>query len=156
MTHTREKRVIGFFVAKGLLISSAYEPAGSAKLKASDILYVAAHVEPRILEVLPAALIHFPKSFLDKERLPKAVHDVVAAIKAGNETGRDLAGIKYKDMARWANLKLEDKRAVPLSERKVLRAFRLKPKTLEILEAKAKARGITVTSLIERLAAEAL
>ena len=145
------ERVIGFFVAKGLLISEYYAPKGSERLNSKDVLWVAKHAEPRVLEVLPAAILHFPSSFPDKEKFPRIIHKIVEAIKAGETDGPEIKGFSYKDMKRWADMELSDQRTVPLSKKKVLKAFRLRPSIIELLQEKAEAKGLNATSYLEEL-----
>ena len=67
MNKFREK-VLGFLKAKGLLIAPDITPMPSIKLDAQEVYEFALKYEPRVLEVFPAALIHFPSTFLHRKK----------------------------------------------------------------------------------------
>ena len=73
--------ILGFFVGKGLLTDPNVEARPSVVLDIKHVLKAAEEVEPRILEVLPAALLHFPRSFKNKRALPKEFLSLLEAIK---------------------------------------------------------------------------
>jgi hypothetical protein len=145
------KKVLGFLVAKGLLISPQFPPCGTAKLTVDDFVKTANDIEPRVLAVLPAAIIHFPKSFLDRRHLPPEVQAVVDAILAGNSSGPELLGVPYEEMNRWAHAKLKDARARPLAKRRVRKTYRLQPEIVASLKKLAKQAKTTETAIIEQL-----
>jgi hypothetical protein len=147
----KAKKVLGFLVAKGLLISPNFTPCGTAKLTVDDFVETANEVEPRVLAVLPAAIIHFPRSFLDYRRLPKEVKDVIDAILAGNKTGPELLGIPYDEMNRWAHAKLKDARARPLNVRRIRKTYRFRPQIAARLRKLARKAKTTETAIIEKL-----
>lgn len=132
-------------------MSPSVSPAGGVKLTIGDCLLVAEEVEPRILAVLPAALIHFPRSFLDYHEMPKVLRAIIDAILAGKEDGPGLGMIEFVELRRWAYASLKDGRAKPLAERKVRRTYRLKPRVAELLAEKASAGHTTETAIIESL-----
>ncbi len=146
-----EKRVLGFLTAKGFLIAPHITPTGSVKLRLSDVLSVGLNSEPRVIEVLPAAILHFPKSFLGLDEMPDKLRTTLECIRAGMTAGPSLAGIPYKEMLRWANEPLPDKRTKPESERKVTKAFRLKRSTLKQLKLLAAKENVSETDILERL-----
>lgn len=143
--------VFGFLVAKGLLLAEGVPTKPMAKLNLKDVMRVGLEIEPRVLEVLPAALLHFPRSFTNQKALPEKVRMVVDHIKRGERVGPDLAGIKYSDMRRWANTEMKDNRVVPTDERRVMKSIRLRKSTLTVLKEKAKSAKMTETEMIERL-----
>lgn len=145
------RRVLGFLKAKGLLLVDEIESAPTVKLDIAKVLKVGTEIEPRVIEVLPVALLHFPRTFINWRALPEKVKEVLAHIKKGAETGPDLAGIPYKAMKRWASLNMKDKRVKPISERRVMKSLRFRPTTIAALRKKAEAAGITETEFIERL-----
>jgi hypothetical protein len=145
-----EARVIGFLVAKGLLIDPRANPLPLVKLTPEEVLWVAENVEPRVLEVLPAALLHFPRSFLHWDRYPKEIQSAAAAIRKGDVRHPNVFGLKFADMKRWAELELTDRRTKPVSQKRVMRAFRLRPETITKLSRAAAKHGITETELLER------
>ncbi len=146
-----EQRVLGFLSAKGLLIAPHVTPKSSVKIRLADALTVGLHIEPRVIEVLPAAILHFPKSFLGMHEMPEKLRLTLDCIRSGAETGPSLAGIPYEAMLRWANEPLPDKRTKPERERKVTKAFRLKKTTLENLKIQASQRNMSETEFLEWL-----
>ena len=103
----KDKNVLGFVVAKGLLrgdFSADYTEAFTV----NDFLSTAEQVEPRVLAVLPAALIHFPEAFLDRDSLPELLNLIIKAILRDNEDGPDLFHVPFSELKRWANLTLKD------------------------------------------------
>ena len=102
----RFKKVLGFFVAKGLLFTKAVEPQPTVKLDVADVLWVGEHIEPRVFEVLPAALLHFPKTFLHQEKLSDEFVGIIERIKKDVKEGPDFQGISYLKMRHWARKRL--------------------------------------------------
>jgi hypothetical protein len=151
ISQSLERRVFGFFVAKGLLIAPHIAPKSSVKLRIADVVNVGLHVEPRIIEVLPAAMLHFPRSFIGYEDMPEKLREALDCIRSGKELGPSLAGIPYKAMLRWANEPLPDKRTRPERDRRITKAFRLKRAALEKLKTDASSAGLTETRYLEEL-----
>jgi hypothetical protein len=147
----RAQRVLGFFMAKGLLVGQEVPRRGDVKLNLDDVLWVADRVEPRVLEVLPAAMIHFPRTFLATAQAPDDLADVIRAIKAGDEQGPDFRGMRFRAMRKWANRATKDKRTKPLSQIKRNKTLRLSPEALHALESGAENAGVSQTQFIERL-----
>jgi hypothetical protein len=143
--------IYGFLVAKGLLLAEGVPKKPMAKLNIREVMRVGLEIEPRVLEVLPAALLHFPRSFTNQKALPDKVAVVIDHIRRGEKVGPDLAGIKYADMRRWANIEMKDNRVVPVDEKRVMKSIRLKKSTLKLLSARAKTAKVTETEMIERL-----
>ncbi len=146
-----EKRVLGFLTAKGLLIAPHITPKSSVKIRIRDALTVGLNSEPRVIEVLPAAILHFPRSFLGYDEMPDTLRRTLECIRAGMETGPSLAGIPYSEMLRWANEPLPDKRTKPERERRITKAFRLKRAALENLKIRASREKMSETEFLERL-----
>ncbi len=138
-------------MAKGLLVGEDVPLHGDAKLDVEDVLWVGAKVEPRVFEVLPAALIHFPRTFIRKAMIPAQLAEVISAIKAGKTSGPDFRGMRYRDMRKWANKATTDGRTKPLSEIRVNKTFRLSPKAVAALERRSKQAGLTKTRFLESL-----
>ena len=83
----KTNRILGFLVAKGLLIAPGVKPYPTVKLTIPDVLEAAELDEPRILEVLPAALLSFPKSFLHFEALPEELQVIIQHISNRSNYG---------------------------------------------------------------------
>lgn len=147
----RVRRVMTFFVEIGLLDTNWLKPLKANVLKIEDVLWVAKNIEPRVLEVFPAALIHYPKSFLGLDKLPLELRKIIDNIRLGRAVDGMYKGIEIKKMAFWANFQLPDKRTKPLNEQRVMKTFRFKPTTvLKIKQAAAK-KGVSETALLESL-----
>lgn len=144
-------RVLGFLQAKKLLFSDGISPLPSAKITIKDALWVGRNVEPRVLEVLPAAILHFPRAFLDLKNVPDDLDAVLAALKRRENAGPPLDWVPYKDLKRWTEFQLPDKRVRPLSEKRIARTYRLKAETIKAIRERAKAQGIAEGAVIELL-----
>lgn len=145
----RTKRILGFFVGKGLLAVTDIQPCPSVKLDIEEVVRTGLEREQRILEVLPAAMLRFPRSFLNWHKVPEKLKIVLDCLKKGKEQGPDLAGIPYKDLRKWANYELPDKRTVPVKERRVMKSLRLKPSTLTAIKRLAAESGKSESAIIE-------
>ena len=85
---------LGFLVAKGFLKTNMpvlLRP--NKRLRLDDALWAGEHVEPRILEVLPAAVLRLGRHFdLNPERHPDLAN-VVASLRAGETDGKEFRGV---------------------------------------------------------------
>ena len=95
----RYRRVLGRFVAAGLLSTSEQTIPHRGKLRLADVLW-AGEAEPRILELLPALLIKKPSFFEDRSALPEDLTQAVRALRRG-EIPPEFRGIPGADLARW-------------------------------------------------------
>lgn len=142
---------MGFLVAKGFLRTNqdlALLPNRRIQLK--DAIWAGMHVEPRILEVLPAAVVRLPRHFdLDANEHPE-LYSVVEKLKKGEETGQPLWGIPFEKLRAWVHLPLPDGRVKDIAEKKVTKTFRLKPAVVKRLRELAHELGCTQTEVLER------
>lgn len=67
------------------------------------------------------------------------------------EIQRDLSGISSAEGNQWVEFPLRDRRVKPVTEKKVVKTFRLSPRALERLHEMARERGSSETSVIENL-----
>ena len=95
----RYRRVLGRFVAAGLLSTSEPTKPHRGPIRVADALW-AGEVEPMILELLPALLIKKPSFFEDPQRLPDDLADVVRSLRRA-EIPAEFRGIPAADLARW-------------------------------------------------------
>ncbi len=148
------RRVFGFLSSIGLLRTPEnHEGRKSTKLSLRDVLK-AGKVEPRVFEVLPAAMYAYPKSFLHQETLPEELQIIIKALHAGEERTTSYGGITYKEMKRWMHFQLPDKRTKPLGKKRILRTFSLPPHTCETISEIAKSEGISQADVIVRAIAQ--
>lgn len=148
--NNKAQKVLGFLHAKGLLWVRGVKPQHFAKIHAKDALWVAKNIEPRVLEVLPAALLHFPKAFLFTDQLPDDFLKIVADIQKGKQAGNNYNGIEYKDMLRWANVQLKDQRTKKQENKKTNMTLRLSEKHKLKFKTIADRQKISLTNLLEQ------
>ena len=149
------KPILSFLAGKRLLIIPSIEPKPSNRISVKRAVRVGLELEPRVIEVLPAAIIHFPRSFVDLDAMPEKLREVVGRIRAGKGSGPSLASIPYTAMKRWADMELTDKRVVPVSHRRVMRSYRFHPDALARLKRIAQLNRTTETEALERLIEQA-
>jgi hypothetical protein len=153
--HRRDRRFLdtmGLLVAKGLLrtnVPLALRP--NKRVRVEDALWAGRHVEPRILEVLPAAILRLGRHFdLDPDKHADLAR-VVARLRAREDHGEEFRGIPYAKLKIWAEMPLPDRRVKPAGERKLARTFRLHPRVSERLQELARERRTTATAILESL-----
>ncbi len=127
----RFTKTIAVLKAKGLLETNLpIVPLPRLRLDINDVIWAGKNVEPRIIEVLPAAILHFPKNFVGLNDAPEEIREIIKRIKDGEEDGLDFAGIEYKKMKYWASMILKDKRTRPTNQKRRSKMFRLRPESL--------------------------
>jgi hypothetical protein len=128
-------KVIALFKAKSLLDTTLnIKPKPRNRVKIKDVLWAARNVEPRIIEVLPAAILHFPKNFIEMNQAPELLLRIIKCIEANLDMGPDFEGIEYRKMKYWANVNLRDKRTKPSLKKKLTKVFRLRIEILQKLK----------------------
>ena len=147
---------MGFFMAKGFLKSNMLIPLRpNTRVRLDDAIWAGQNVEPRILEVLPAAILRLGRHFdLDADKHADLAH-TVAQLRGREEHGDSFQGIPYAKLKVWAETRLPDRRVKPTAEKKVPKTFRLHPKTIERLERIAQDNAMTETAALEKLIADA-
>ena len=150
----RDRRFLdtmGFLVAKGLLSANYDLPRQpNRRLLLEDVLWAGQEVEPRIMEVLPAAVLRLGAHFdFDAERHPELA-GVLAALRTQAVEGPEFFGVPYAELKVWADFPLPDRRVKMISEKKIPRPFRLRPDVIAALKERARAAGCSETELLER------
>ena len=147
----RFKKAIAFLKGKGLLDTNLPIKAGTGtKVELRDIIWAGRMVEPRILEVLPAAILHYRNNFLGFDKLPEELNQVLKAIRNDEANGPTFEGIPYEKLRHWANIQLKDGRTKPVNEKKVAKFLTLYPRHINKLQALvAKGKFRDQTSAIE-------
>ena len=142
---------IGFLVAKGFLKTNfKVHPLPNKRLRVEDAIWAGKNVEPRILEVLPAAVLRLNKHFdFNAEKHKDLVH-IIEQLKKRQTTGEAFYGMPYEKIKRWADLPLQDGRVKTVGEKKIIKTFRLKPEAIERLKELAKKLGCTETEILEK------
>lgn len=143
--------VIGHLAAKKLIFLDMDTRRPRRKMRISDVLWVGANIEPRALEVLPAALVRFPSIFRDPEGAPEDLREALLHVKRGDIAQRQWRGIPLERIAFWLNAPLGDGRSVPFKDRRIVKSFRLKPGTIQRIEDAARKHGISQSEVIDSL-----
>lgn len=143
--------VMGFLAAKGLLETNFPVPRRpNRRLLLKDVLWAGQEVEPRILEVLPAAILRLGAHFdFNAEKYPELA-GVLSALRKQAAEGPEFCGIPYAKLRVWADFPLPDRRVKISSEKKIPRTFRLRPDVITALKERAREAGCTETELLER------
>ncbi|OGQ34068.1 MAG: hypothetical protein A3F16_08405 [Deltaproteobacteria bacterium RIFCSPHIGHO2_12_FULL_43_9] len=150
---TRFLQTMGFLVARGFLkTNQKITSLPNIRVNIENALWAGKNVEPRILEVLPAAILRFPRNFdVDINNYPEIVR-AIKKIKLNVDLEEDeLYGIPLKKMVPWVNLPLPDRRTKPYDERKEMKTFRFKRSTITLLKSIASHKGISETEVVENL-----
>jgi hypothetical protein len=150
----RDRRFLetmGFLAAKGLLDVNYYVPRQpNRRLLLEDVLWAGREVEPRILEVLPAAVLRLGAHFdFDAERYPELA-GVLNALRKRATDGPDFLGVPYVKLKVWADFPLPDRRVKTSLEKKIPRTFRLRPDVIAALKSLAKKAGCSETEFLEK------
>lgn len=150
---SRYKRSMAFLERKGFLHSNQnFEKHYRSRLNIGDLFWAGTHVEPRILEVLPAAVARLPRCFvLDETKESELLRKIIFHLNSEDEEGPEFFNVPYEKLKVWMQLPLKDKRTKPHQDRKVMRTFRLQPKTLQKLALLKKKLGLSETAVIELL-----
>ncbi len=151
----RFTNTIGLLVAKGLLATNRpILDRPNARIDVSDALWAGKNVEPRILEVLPAAIARLPKHFRIPLKPTAEETQLLATAGALSKhvlDGEPFLGIEYKKLKVWMDLPLRDGRIRSGNARKRMKSFRLRSDAIEKLAKSAEASGLSEAEVIERL-----
>jgi hypothetical protein len=146
----RFKRTMGFLVAKGFLQTNfEVQKLPNQRLLIEDAIWAGKNVEPRILEVLPAAVLRLEKHFDLNAEKHKGLARVVNQLREGIVEGDEFFEIPFKKLKAWVNLPLPDGRTKVQSEKKLMKTFRLSPKAVATLEQAALRAGRSITEVLE-------
>jgi hypothetical protein len=148
----RYLKVMGFLVAKGFLYTNKKIPLHpNEHINLKDAIWAGHFVEPRILEVLPAAYERFKKHFSGDADSIKKLEQIIDGIKQKNNPKIDFYGISIDKIMPWFFIRLRDKRTKSLDKRKVSKTFRFKPETVDILKNLKEQSGQSETEILEKL-----
>lgn len=150
----RDRRFLdtmGFLVAKGFLRTNLeIRLMPNKRLSVGDAIWAGRNVEPRILEVLPAAVLRLGKHFdFDPVKHPELAR-VLEQLRNQKETGPEFYALPYAKIKVWANFPLRDGRMKLLGEKKITKTFRLKPEAVFRLKSIALETGCTETDVLEK------
>ena len=143
-------RVVGVLSGLGFIIAPDIKPLPTSKIEFEEALKIGISVEPRVIEVLPAAVLSFPKSFLHLEKAPPIFKEIVQALKKGI-IGPDYQGVKFQKFLEAANRQIKNRKRKPLSERRIPKTFRFTPATVQFIAKRASELNLNQTTYIEKL-----
>ncbi len=143
--------VMGFLVAKGFLQVNFELPLlPNKRIHIEDAIWVGLNVEPRVLEVLPAAVLRLGKHFdFDVEKYPELAA-VIQALRKQEESEITFLEIPFNKLKTWIHYPLKDNRMKSLTERKITKTFRLKPEVIAYLKQMAKEMHCSETEVLEK------
>ena len=148
----RYLKVMGFLVAKGFLYTNKQIPLNpNGHLNLKDAVWAGRFVEPRILEVLPAAYERFKKHFYGDSDTIEKLEQITDCVKREGNHKIDFDGISIEKMRPWFFIRLRDGRSKPLNKRKVSKTFRFKPDTIAELKKLKEQTGQSETEILENL-----
>jgi len=152
----RYLKIMGFLVAKGFLYTNARIPLNpNAFINLKDALWAGRIVEPRILEVLPAAYERFKNHFAGDADTIANFEQVITRIRQKDSQSSEFYGIPIEKIRPWFFIRLKDRRSKSIDKRKVSKTFRLKPEALEILKNLKEQTGQSESEILEKLIAAA-
>lgn len=148
----RYLKIMGFLIAKGFLYSNEKIPLyPNEHVTLKDAIWAGSYVEPRILEVLPAAYARFKNHFSGDTDTIQKIEKVIKGIKEPNDHKIEFYGIPLKKIKPWFFIRLKDGRTKSLNKRKVSKTYRFKPETVDALKNLKDQTGRTETEIIENL-----
>lgn len=139
----RYKRVLGRYVASGLLTTNTGIEPYRKPIKVEDALW-AGRTEPRILELLPALIVKRPSMFLDVERLPDDLDAAVRTLRHNKEPD-DFRGVSGAALRRWLP-SVGHRGKLPSR----LKSFRLQAEDVDLLERLSTELSLSQTDVIRR------
>ncbi len=143
-------RVIGVLSGLGFLIAPNIKPCANSKIDFEEAFKIGISIEPRVLEVLPAAILSFPKSFLHYEKASVEFKQLVEAIRKG-KVGADYNGIKFDKFYQAAIRPIKNRKRKIMTERRISKTFRLRPAVVNEITRRSKELGLDQTAYIESL-----
>jgi len=150
----RYLKVMGFLVAKGFLHTNKRIPLNpNEHINLKDAVWAGRFVEPRILEVLPAAYERFKNHFSGDTDTIEKLEKITSCIKQRGNLEINFFGITIDKIKPWFFIRLRDGRSKPLDKRKVSKSFRFKPETIRILKTMKDQTGQSETEILENLIA---
>lgn len=143
--------ILHFLRNKGLLlVASELKVIRNKKIDIKDVLTLG-ELEPRVIEVFPAAFIRFERKFKNTRAIPRDLGNIIDELREGLASDHEFMGVKQKDMLRWCNSELKDGRSKPLNKKKILTSFKLSPEIFKKLEELSENSALNKTQIVESL-----
>lgn len=151
-TDLRYLKTMAFLTHKGFLKSDLdFEKNYFTKIKYADAVWSGKNVEPRILEVLPAAIARLPKSFIFRNNEFLNLTLLISELKKSIQSDILFHDIPFNKLKIWMNLKLTDQRTKTIKNKKITKTFRLNTESIAKLKSESLKRHITETEIVENL-----
>ena len=141
------------FVKSGMNINKKILLNPNGHINLTDAIWAGRFVEPRILEVLPAAYERFKRHFSGDAETVEKLEQIIDRVKQKNDHKIEFYGISIKKIRPWFFIRIRDRRSKSLDERKVSKTFRFKPETVAILKNLKDQTGQSETAILENLIA---
>lgn len=143
---------MGFLVAKGFLRTNFnVQHMPNKRINIKDAIWAGQNVEPRILEVLPAAILRLEKHFdLKKDQYPM-LEKILNMLQRNEEYGEAFFDIPYQKLKMWLNFPLRDKRTKAHEKKKLMRTFRLTPLAILKLKELANQKNCSEAAVLEEV-----
>jgi hypothetical protein len=155
-TDPRYLKIMGFLVAKGFLYTNKKIPLRpNEHIHLNDAIWAGRFVEPRILEVLPAAYERFNNHFSGDADTIAKFEQVINSIRQKDNQSSEYYGISMDNIRPWFFIRLRDRRSKSFDKRKVSKTFRFQPETVETLKNLKDRTGQSETEILEKLIAAA-
>lgn len=146
----RYKTTMAFLVKKGFLKTNKdFKNYYRAKIFVKDAIWAGKHVEPRILEVLPAAIARLPKQFVNLDNKNMDLDIAVKNLLLKKKEGPIFMGIPFNKYKVWMDLTLADGRTKPENQKKIARTYKLHPNTIENISQLQGRDNISAAKIIE-------
>jgi hypothetical protein len=98
----RFQTTMSLLVEKKLLMSNqTFFRWNTAKLKLADAIWAGQTLEPRILEVLPAAFAQFEDCFEYTDEEATELRNIISHFQGNKDRGPEFRGISYEKMRKW-------------------------------------------------------
>jgi hypothetical protein len=143
---------MGFLIAKGFLntnLDIRLQP--NKRLRIEDVIWVGQYVEPRVLEVLPAAVLRLRKHFDFDPMRHSGLDRVIKQIQKRDKTGDSFFDIPFEKLKIWADLPLRDRRIKDLDDKKVVKNFRLRLNVIRQLQRLSQEWACSETEALEKV-----
>lgn len=152
----RYKIAMAFLIKKGFLKANInFGLYYQARVRIKDLIWAGQNVEPRILEVLPAAALRLPKAFIyDNTKEILVLKSVIQDLRENKEIGTDFLNAPYEKIKVWMNISLNDRRTKISDDKKIMKTFRLNPETIFKINLLKNKNGISEAAVIESLIAK--
>jgi len=151
-TDPRYLKIMGFLVAKGFLYTNKkIQLRPNEHIHLNDAIWAGRFVEPRILEVLPAAYERFNNHFSGDADTIAKFEQVIKSIRQKDNQSGEYYGISMEKIRPWFFIRLRDRRSKSFDKRKVSKTFRFQPETVDILKNLKDRTGQSETEILEKL-----